>query len=45
MNETKHEAGNKTMKACRLHRINDFRTDTVSVPVPAGRQLLLKVEA
>lgn len=45
MNETNYETGKETMKACRLHRINDFRTDTVPVPVPAGRQLLLKVEA
>lgn len=31
------------MKAARLHAINDFRTDEVPVPVPTGRQLLVKV--
>ncbi len=33
------------MKAARLHAINDFRTDDVPVPSPAGRQILLKVGA
>ena len=33
-----------TMKACRLHRIGEFTTDTVSIPKPVGEQLLLKVE-
>jgi L-iditol 2-dehydrogenase len=35
----------ETMKACRLHKIGDFRTDIVPVPVPTGKQLLLKVES
>ncbi len=33
------------MKAARLHAINDFRVDEVSVPKPRGEQLLLKVGA
>ena len=35
----------RTMRACRLHAIGDFRTDEVRVPRPAGEQLLLRVEA
>ena len=35
----------ETMKACRLHAIDDFRCDEVKIPKPVGKQLLLKVEA
>ena len=34
-----------TMKAARQHAIGDFRCDEVEVPVPHGKQLLLKVSA
>jgi len=33
------------MKAARLHKIGDFRCDEVPVPVPHGKELLLKVGA
>mgnify|MGYP002626899237 CR=1 FL=1 len=33
------------MKAARLHAIGDFRCDEVPVPVPTGKQLLVKVSA
>lgn len=35
----------ETMKAARLHAINDFRVDEITVPRPSGRELLLKVGA
>lgn len=35
----------ETMKAARLHAINDFRSDVVPVPKPQGKELLVKVSA
>ena len=33
------------MKAARLHAIGDFRCDEVEVPVPHGKEILVKVTA
>lgn len=33
------------MKACRLHRIGDFRCDVAAIPVPHGDELLIRVGA
>lgn len=33
------------MKAARLHKIGDFRCDEVSIPIPHGDELLIKVGA
>lgn len=35
----------KTMKAARLHAIGDFRVDTVPVPQPKGKEILVKIGA
>lgn len=35
----------KSMQAARLHRIGDFRTDEVPVPVAHGQELLVKIGA
>lgn len=34
-----------TMRAARLHKIGDFRVDTIPVPVPKGDQLLVRIGA
>lgn len=35
----------KDMKACRLHRVGELRCDEVQIPVPHGKELLLRVGA
>src|SRR5690606_7143215 len=33
------------MKAARLHKIGDFRLDTIGKPVPKGDEILIKIGA
>lgn len=33
------------MKAARLHEIGDFRIDCIEIPIPHGKELLVKIGA